>query len=120
MSYLSIFASTVIQPFLYTEAGSVVGKSILLNPKSVGNPMSDETHDIGAEPRASWRFKWAALALLSGGLVCLLGPGRFLPKQAEGPILYVLTEDHGITALDLVGVALLIGALYALRRHRLG
>jgi hypothetical protein len=58
--------------------------------------------------------------LLSGGIVCLLGPGRFLPKQAEGPILYALTEDHGVTALDLVGVALLIGALYALRRHKLG
>ncbi len=82
--------------------------------------MSDATQDFGAQPRVDWRFKWAAIVLLLGRLICLIGPGHFLPKQAEGPILYVLTEDHGITAIDLVGVALLIGALYALRRHRLG
>ena len=84
--------------------------------------MSDETHDLPARPHPDWRSKWAAIALLSAGLAYQLGPERFLAKQAEGPILYSLPlpGDHGITVVDLVGVALLIGSAYALRRHRLG
>lgn len=59
---------------------------------------------------------WLAVPPLSvAALVCFFGPGQVFSKAGEGPILVALSNNHAVTALDLVGVACAVvaGALAA-------
>ncbi len=69
---------------------------------------------------------WFVVPLLSiAAVVCFVGPGRLFPKDPyEGPTLVRLSGSHGLTALDLVGVACIgaaaaLGAWLVLQRLRL-
>lgn len=54
------------------------------------------------------------LVLAAGA--CLLGPGRFMPKRLEGPVLFTVSANHGVAALDLVGLGLLLLAVCLLSK----
>ncbi len=45
--------------------------------------------------------------LILAGVVCLFGPGRFLPFWLEGSVLLVVSRNHGLTVLDLVAFGLI-------------
>lgn len=68
--------------------------------------------------------RWmAAPVLMLAGLACLLGPGRFLPKDLEGQTIFVVNYEHGLTVLDLLGfvfIAVAIGLGYRFLRRRTG
>ena len=59
--------------------------------------------------------RWLAVpALLLAGLLCVLGPGRFFPKEPwEGPAVLHISPQRAVVALDLPGLAL-AGAAAAL------
>ena len=44
--------------------------------------------------------------LMAVAVLCLVGPGRLFPKEPfEGPTLMVVAPHHGLTALDVPGLA---------------
>ncbi len=57
--------------------------------------------------------KWTLpFAMVLAGLVCIVGPGNFLPKYLEGRTIFAWAGDHGLNELDLAGVSLIAGAAY--------
>ncbi len=62
-----------------------------------------ETRGLIRRPLSRWL---AVPLLLVVALACLLGPGHLFPKHPlQGPQLVRLSTHHGLTALDLPGLA---------------
>ena len=54
----------------------------------------------------AWGQWLVVLVLTVVALLCLVGPGRLYPKVPfEGPILVLVSRQHGLTLLDLPGLA---------------